>query len=188
MQNINFTSRIRPVNSQKFSQFITAINRENFVDYPWTVASSRIAKDVFTNNICDCTGVLITTGEKALLMHLNPAVEENHNFKNVFKYISNNVDLENNELQAVIVGSNPNDAESADIFNRFIKFFKDYKIPTTLLKSGNAPVNIAYRSCTDEIIVSNKKMDSAINSGKNDLESLRSGFKQVEISNCDYVV
>ena len=187
MQNVNFTSRIRPVSAKEFSRCITAINRENFVDYPWTVASSRVAKDVGTSYICDCTGVLVTTGEKALMKHLNPAIEENHNFKKSEKYISDNIDLKHEDVQALVVGSNPKDAESADIFNKFINFFNGYKIPTTVLKNGLAPTNIAYRSCTDEVIVSNKKIDDAIQRGKTALEALCSGFEEVKIAECDYV-
>lgn len=188
MQSVNFTSGIRPVHSKEFSRYTKFINPENFVDYPWTIASSRVAKDVGTSYICDCTGVLVTTGEKALMKHLNPAIKENHSFKKSEKYISDNIDLKHEDVQALVVGSNPKDAESSDIFNKFINFFNNYKIPTTVLKNGLAPTNIAYRTCTDEIIVSNKKIDEAIQSGKTGLDALHSGFEEVKIAECDYIV
>ena len=188
MQNVNFTSGIRPVSTKDFSKYIKPINPENFVDYPWTVASSRVAKDVFTNNICNCTGALITTGDKALMMHLNPAIDKNHEFGNILKYIAQNIDLNNKHLQGFLIGSKPKDADSSDIFNKFLNFFRDYKIPTTVIRNGYAPINLAYRGCTDEIIVANKRMDTALDSGKKGLEALRSGFEDVNIAECDYVV
>lgn len=188
MNNISFTSAIRPVETKDFSQYKMPINRDSYVDFPWTISTSRVARDVYTTNICDCTGVLITTGEKALLMHLNPAVEDNHCFSKILNYISQNVDLKDENLQAVVIGSKSKSKKSSDIFNKFTKFFEDYGIPATILRNGRSPVNIAYRTCTDEVIISNKKMDKAIKAGQSGMDALTSGFEEVNIAKCDYVV
>lgn len=121
-------------------------------------------------------------------MHLNPAIEENHHFSKILPFIARNIDLKSKDLQAVVIGSRPKDAKSADIFNKFIKFFHDYNIPATVLKNGRAPINVAYRTCTDEVIISNRKIDSALKKGKSSMEALNEGFEEVKIAECDYVV
>ena len=95
---ISFKSKLTPLKLSEFSIRTAAFNRQNFVDYPWTISTSRVAADVFTNNICDCTACLITDGSKALLMHLSPERQDNHNFSKVFNFISNNLDLNKNDL------------------------------------------------------------------------------------------
>ncbi|MBO6087780.1 hypothetical protein J6P92_05480 [bacterium] len=183
---ISFTSLLTPVTSNEFAKRTASVNRDGVVDYPWSIASSRVAKDVITYRICDCSACLITDGEKALLKHLLPANEDNHNFKKVFKFISDNMDLNNPNLQAVLVGSKPT-APSRDIFNKFLELLNGLHIPTTILKDGKGPTHIAYRTCTDEVLISNPKIDQLLNKKANNRDAIYNGFEYVKISNCDYI-
>ena len=183
---ISFTSKLIPVKSSEFCRRTASFNQNNFVDYPWTVSTSRVATDVYTNNICDCSVCLITDGQKALLMHLSPARKGNHDFSNVLKYISNNMDLNNKDLQSILIGSKPL-APSLDIFNKFKNLLNILNIPTTILENGKGATHIAYRTCTDEVIISNIKINKLLDAGCNNRDAIFNGFENVKISDCDYI-
>lgn len=183
---ISFTSKLTALKSAEFSKRTASFNRDNFVDFPWTISSSRVAKDVYTNNICDCTACLITDGEKALLKHLIPIEEDNHDFLKVEKFVSNNIDLHNSNLQAVLIGSNPATI-SKDIFKKFLIFLNKFHIPTTVLEEGKGATHIAYRTCTDEVLISNKKIDELLSRGANNSQAIYGGFENVKIADCDYL-
>lgn len=186
MDNISFTSKLIPTKTSDFNKFTSSLNRNCFVDYPWTLSTSRISKDVFTHRICDCTSCLITDGDKALLMHLIPSNERNHHFNSVLEYLRNNIDLKNKHLQAVLLGSK-NTKPSQDLWNKFINLLDYLKIPTTILKEGKSPTHIAYRTCTDEVLISNEHIDKLLKKGINNRDALVNGFKNVYISPFDEV-
>jgi len=186
MAEISFTSKIVPMYWQDFNKLTSSFNRDNLVNYPWTISSSRIAKDVFTQRVCDCTSCLITDGEKALLMHLIPLNENNHHFDKVLEFLRNNMDLNNKNLQAVLVGSK-NTKSSLDIWNKFIDLLDYLKIPTTMLKNGKYPTHLAYRTSTDEVLVSNQEIGDALLQGKPAKEALEDGFEFVKMSPFDEI-
>lgn len=183
---ISFTSQLIPVTHNKFMRRTAFMNQDGVVDYSWSIASSRVAKDVVTYHICDCTACLITNGEKALLIHLMPDNEDNHNFRKISKFISNNMDLNNPNLQAVLIGSKA-DALSQDIFNKFFRFLKFFHIPATILKDGKGPTHIAYRTCTDEVLISNTQINRSLQANINNRNALYNGFHYVKIADCDQV-
>ena len=183
---ISFTSKIIPVGLSDFNKQTSSVCRDNFVDYPWTVASSRVAKDVFTCQISDCSALLLTDGEKAILMHLNPQIEKNHKFSQVIKYIENNMNVYSNNIQAILVGSKP-EKESQDIFKKFEKYLKNSYIPTTILKNGKGPTHIFYRTSKDEVLVSNQTINTQLLFEKNPLKILQKSFEKVKISEYDSV-
>lgn len=186
MSEITFTSKLIPVRSADFSVRTSSFSRDNFVDYPWVISSSRVAKDVFTNNICDCTAFLISDGEKALLKHLNPAIEKNHVFSDIIKFVSNNFDMSSRNLQAVLIGGSSG-KEAKSLFTGFMNFLRNFNIPATILYSGKTPTHVAYRTSLDEVWISNKHIDKALVAGKSNREALLSGFEKVEISHCDEI-
>ena len=186
MTEISFTSKIVPMYWQDFNKVASSFCRDNLVDYPWAVSSSRVAKDVFTYRICDCTSCLITNGDKAVLMHLIPLNKDNHIFSNVLNFLRNNIDLKNKNLQAVLVGSK-NSKQSQDIWNKFVDLLDNLKIPTTILKNGQSPTHLAYRTSTDEVLVSNLQISDAILYGKSGKQALDEGFEFVKISEFDEV-
>lgn len=188
MNDISFTSGIRPVLWNDFLKYKSVMSADNFVGHPWLISSSKVAGDVYTTNICDCTSCLITDGKKALMMHLNSYSEHNQDFRNVLKYISNNMNLSDNNLQAVLVGSKSSNALSAKIFKSFTLLLNHLKIPVTILKNGFDSTSIAYRTCKDEVVVSNFAIEKALNSGQKGIKALESGFQEVKISDLDYVL
>lgn len=186
MTEISFTSKIVPMYWQDFNKVTSSFCRDNLVDYPWAVSSSRVAKDVFTYRICDCTSCLITNGNKAVLMHLIPLNKDNHIFSNVLNFLHNNIDLKNKNLQAVLVGSK-NSKQSQDIWNKFVDLLDYLKIPTTILKNGQSPTHLAYRTSTDEVLVSNLQISDAVLYGKSGKQALDDGFEFVKISEFDEI-
>ena len=183
MTDISFTSKIVPIKTTDFSRVTSAFYRDNFVDCPWDIASSRVAKDVFTNHIADCTCCLITTGKKALLMHLCPTNEANHDISKIFQYIKNNLNLKE-ELQAILVGSQ-REKESLDIFNKFRKLLEDLKIPTTIFQTPKSRTHLAYVTSTDEVLISSNNIDAGLISGKSNQNAVCSAFEYSKISDCD---
>ena len=105
MADVSFTSRIRPVSCKDFNNIVSVIPRNKFVSHPWLIEDSKMGQNVFTTNICDCTSCLISNGQEALLMHLSPMQESNHFFNNVLIYLRNHLDLKDENLQAILVGS-----------------------------------------------------------------------------------
>ncbi len=187
MCNISFTSKFVPMTLSDFANRTSSFNRDNLVDYPWTPASSKVAKDVFTYRVCDCSAALVTDGEKALLMHFVPSNEKNHDFKQIIKLIANNFDMNNSgRMQAVLVGAKPY-SESIDVFNIFRYVFDKLKMPTTILYNGKGATNIAYRTCTDEVYISNFHIDKSLKKGKSAIEAINSGFEKAELSEADEV-
>lgn len=185
MKEISFTSKLIPMKTTDFSRYTASFNRDNFVDYPWNISSSRIATDVFTNDVADCTSCLITNGKKALLMHLCPTSDDNHNIEKISKFISNNLSFKD-ELQAVLLGSQPT-KESLDIFDKFKNLLKRLNIPTTIFQTGKSRTHLAYRTCTDEVIISSNKIDAGINQRKNSKDILSDAFEYVKIADCDEI-
>jgi len=187
MADISFTSRIIPTTRDYFSKFTQAMPYDCYVDYPYRISSSRIQKNVLTTHVCDCTACLVTDGEKAMLMHLIPSHEPNHDIGKVSNFIKTNFNINNKEnMQALILGSHQYKS-SQHIFNNFINFFNKLKIPTTILRIGKSPTDIAYKTSTDEIIITNKDIANALKEGKNKTDALKSGFKEVKISEFDEI-
>lgn len=186
MAEISFTSKIIPLNPSDFNKATSAFCRDNFVDYPWTISCSRIGKDVFTHRICDCTSCLLTNGDKALLMHLLPSNKNNHYFNNVLEFLRNNIDLKDKNLQAVLIGSK-NTKQSQDIWKKFIDLLNYLKIPTTILKDGKSPTHLAYRTSTDEILISNEQIGKTLKREIDKKDALINGFHEVKISPFDEV-
>lgn len=184
MTDISFTSIIKPVTKQDYAKFTASINRSHFVDYPWGVYSSVVKPDVATGYICNCTACLITDGQKAMLMHLLPSSRANHNPERISKFINNHFKIPDKNLQAVVVGSHP-EKESQDIFNIFMNFLDKFKIPTTILKTGRAPTDIAYKTSTDEVVITNKYIDLCLIAGRSKQNALETGFEHVKISDRD---
>ena len=187
MKNISFTSRIKPVTLNEFASTIAAIPSKNSVNYPWTLKESIKAKDVYTTNIFDCSSCLISDGEEAVLMHLNPNTEMNHVFSRVITFLRGKLDLKSENLQAVLLGSK-NNQKSLDIYNKFKTLLQQLNIPYTELKNGKTPTSVAYKSTSDEVFISNRTIDKMLKKGDNTQESLKSGFEKISIADCDEIV
>ncbi len=182
MDNINFSSRIKPVTMKEFTAVTKDMGSTNFVDFPWTIEESKKAKDVFTKNIVDCTACLITDGKEALLMHLNPRTENNHAFSLVLNYLSRTLDLKSENLHALLIGSK-NNKKSLDIYSKFKQLLNQLSIKFSELKEGKTPVSVAYSS--DNVYITGATIDKMLKKGESERSSILSSFKNVSISECD---
>ncbi len=187
MENISFTSNIKLVSCSDFHKITSGFGKKNFVDYPWMIKDSVVGENVYTTRICDCTSCLITDGQKAILMHLNPAKKSNHIFSDVIRFLRDNIDLKQKDLQAVLLGSRDT-KPSQDIWNKFCELLKKFDIPVSKLKNGKWGTNLAYNKSKDEVLISSYPLDKGINKGLSKTDLLKSHFKEVSISECDELI
>lgn len=83
-------------------------------------------------NILDCTVCGLTDGHQVLLMHICPTNPKNKSFNLIERFIKDRICLDDSNLQGFILGSKLNNPEtplSEELFEKFVKFMKDYKIP-----------------------------------------------------------
>ena len=187
MTDINFTSSIKPVNSKIFSDITSTIPQTNFANYPWSLEQTVQGKDVFTKNICDCTSCLLTNGKEAILMHINPNEGSNHNFSIVIPYLRDKINLADENLQGVLIGSK-NTKKSMDIYNKFTELLNKLNIPFSQIRNGKSPTNIAYKTDKDEVYISNAHIDRALKKNLNSKETLGKSFEEINIANCDEII
>ncbi len=186
MENISFTSALRPATLNDFGRITKQIGSKNAVNYPWTINETVKAKDVYTTGIIDCSGCLITNGQDAVLMHLTPDNEHNHAFSLVLDLLRNKLDLKDSNLQAILVGSK-NHKKSLDIYNKFKNLLEQIGIPYSELKNGKSPTSIAYVTSKDEVVVTNKNIDKMLRKEASSKEALESGFEKISIADCDEI-
>lgn len=190
MDNISFTSLIRPVGKKEFSQLTSAIDRKNFVSYPWTVKESVKAAKAYTTGVCDCTVLGITDGKDVLMMHLCPTQSANKNTFELKRFIEQKMNIKNPDLQAILIGSKET-KPSEQLYDTLKDIMINYKIPLSELKiiSNGCQIDTAYSSQKDEWIVTCSKIDKFLRSGiKDSFEILKNTFKHVNISDCDEIV
>ncbi len=187
MTDISFTSIIRPVCSASFdSQTSSIVNNVNV----WNIRGAKKGISAKTDGILDCTALGLTDGQTVFLMHITPDLSSNNA---VFSYIAgkirSSVDMTNEYLQALLVGSKNYSRESVTGYNNFAKFLKDNNIPYSELKGGENIHKIAYNSVKDEWLISNQDIDAFIKRGViNPEKLLKYGFDEVRINKLDEVV
>lgn len=193
MDNISFTSRIRPVGIDEFQEAITRISKKQFVDSPWTIKQSVLSDRAYTKDILDCTVCGITNKDKVLLMHICPTNPKNKKFSDIEKYINKIINLNNKDLQGFILGSkrpNFNSPNTEKLFEKFVKFMKDYKIPFSQFKGGPFENHVAYSSAKDEWLIGNCLISKNMKQHyyDNPQAVLKRIFDKVEVSDLDEVV
>lgn len=187
MTEICFTSRITAVSPNEFSGIAAKIGNKFSVNYPWTINESVKAPNSYTKDIYDCSACLITDGQDALLMHLCPTTSQNnHSTNNILTYLRNKLKLTDPNLQAVLIGSQKN-KNSLDVYDKLLELLKKLGIPVSELKSGKGATNIAYRSDTDEVYITNKAIEKSLEKGLSSKDSLLSCFEKVSISEYDEI-
>ena len=110
--------------------------------------------------------------------------ESNHFFNNVLIFLRNHLDLKDENLQAIIVGSK-NTKKSLDIYNKFVELLNKMGIPFSELKNGKTPTNIVYKTNSDEIYVSNLTIDKLLKKENTPQSTLEKSFEKVNIANTD---
>ena len=190
MNNISFQSRIKPLTQAEFDKALRAFSPEGSSVYPWTTRQTVYTNRVYTRGICSCTACLIKDDDKALLLHLNPDMEENNNFEKIFDFIKQKINVQKSNLEAFLTGSN-NNSGSYELYQKFKEFLNKYKIPVTELQHAQDSVAIAYRTDKDEILVSvGSRLDYVEqykNAGFTDREVLNKCFRKVSVSECDEI-
>lgn len=184
MYNLSFTSLINPQSFFDFDSYTRLMSEKSYVKYPWTLKESVLARDVYTKNVLDCTVCVISDGQQALMLHINPNTDEAKNFHKVEKYIEERIDLNNPNLQGLLLGANKETSsytKSYDLFNKFEKFLNKMAIPYTALKGTKGETAVAYSSIKDEFVVTSSARLEAEKS-KTPLDQLKCMFENVKIA------
>lgn len=186
MQEISFTSAIRPIPVSEFNKLASAMGEKFHAAYPWNFESGKVGADVFTKNVVDCTSCVISDGKRAIMMHLTPDDELNHSRYFLREYLRNNFGLNNPNMSAIVLGSKKT-VPSLNIFKNFVELLKDAQVPFSILKTAKTPFHVAYKSNTDTVYISSFGMEDGLLKGKSSNEVLKSLFEKVEISKFDEI-
>lgn len=186
MNNITFTSNIRPVSKFEFNNIVSSYGSKNHVGYPWTIKESVCSNKAYTRDIADCTVCGITDGMKVLLMHLCPTEKINFDFKKVINLVKEKFNLQSPDLQGIIIGGKPpytHGADSYKLFNLFEDFLSSYQIPFSKFKGGMATRDVAYSSVNDEWIIANDSF--SLNNNQPIQKAMEDCYEEVKIADCD---
>ncbi len=190
MENVSFTSLIRPVSSVEFYKATKKISYLNHVCYPWTIKESVKAPDAYTCDIIDCTMCGITDGKKVLMLHICPTMDANSDFSKIKEYLLKKINFKSKKLNAVVLGAKyyPDDNRSYKLFDNFIKFLKSQKVPTTTIRGEEIyePVDVLYRSKNDEWLIASEYLDKFINK-EHPLKLLKRIFPKIQLSDFDQI-
>jgi HKD family nuclease len=190
MDKISFTSGIRFIDGNNFNRVVSYINPKNAVNFPWTIKESVLAKDAYTTKVLDCTVSGLTNGQQVLLMHICPTLAKNRVFSKIERFILNNIDVRDKNLQGFLLGgkyNNVNSPYSIKLFEKFENFFEKYKIPYSKFKGGPFENNVAYLSSIDEWLISNEIINENIKN-LNPMSALKKIFNEVKISPTDNLI
>ena len=187
MNNISFTSLINCKSFFDFNNFVAPMQNNSFVKSPWTLKESVLAQDVFTRRVLDCTVCVISDGEKALMLHINPNCDDAKEFYKIENYITDKIDLSNPDLQGFLLGGNNKSSSmdrSYDLFEKFEKFLDKVNIPYTALKGTKGETAVAYSSTKDEFVITSTARVSPCDFNT-PLERLKNMFEYVRIAKHD---
>ena len=190
-RNISFTSHIKPVPFFEFNSLTRGMSEKSYVPYPWTLNESVLNEDVFTKSVQDCSVYIISNGQKAKMLHICPDCSDAKNFERIAKSIEEDFDMDDENLEAFIIGGKApyligND--SYELFDKFVEFSNKHNIPTTILKGGMGEKSIAYFSQQDTLYVSNtQRFFNENNVLRMPIDILRNWFDKVVIHSKDRV-
>ncbi len=186
--NLQFKSKIRPINYLKYREIIDKMGKNVEVKPPWTLAESIKNKNAFSTNIIDCTVCGLTNGQDVLMLHICPTVEKNKNFSKIKDFILKNFDVTSYDTRGFLVGSQKNNMYSQfsdTLFQNFVNFMEKFEIPFSQFRgTKKVPVHVAYSSTRDEWLLSNP----IVNPYRYDLESLKMSFDDIKIDKGDELI
>lgn len=186
--NISFKSTIRPIMGKEFAKRAAAIGERNFVNQPWTIKESVIAKDAVTTGVFDCSVLGITDGVKVLLLHLCPDEPLNDNFGEIKNYIANFINNSTQNLNAILLGSQKISKKSTKLFNNLENFISEQKIPCSILKNCLDYFDVLYRKENDEWCISSVLTELCLIAGnRSNEEILDKAFKEIRLSSEDKI-
>ena len=186
--NLQFKSKIRPINYLKYREIIDKMGKNVEVKPPWTLAESIKNKNAFSTNIIDCTVCGLTNGQDVLMLHICPTVEKNKNFSKIKDFILKNFDVTSYDTRGFLVGSQKNNMYSQfsdTLFQNFVNFMEKFEIPFSQFRgTKKVPVHVAYSSTRDEWLLSNP----IVNPYRCDLKSLKMSFDDIKIDKGDELI
>lgn len=186
--NLQFKSKIRPINYLKYREIIDKMGKNVEVKPPWTLAESIKNKNAFSTNIIDCTVCGLTNGQDVLMLHICPTVEKNKNFSKIKDFILKNFDVTSYDTRGFLVGSQKNNMYSQfsdTLFQNFVNFMEKFEIPFSQFRgTKKIPVHVAYSSTRDEWLLSNP----IVNPYRCDLKSLKMSFDDIKIDKGDELI
>ncbi|MBO7672943.1 hypothetical protein J6S88_05995 [bacterium] len=184
----NFKSTIQLVNPDTYLRAINKIYYDSNVLFPWTIKESKLAKDVYTRKIYDCTAVGITNGLTSFLMHICPTEPANFDFAPIKEYLLKKIDfLRNDYIQGFILGGKTNpkiSPRSIEFFDNFVDILKKEGIPYSKFKGGIYENDIAYITEKDTWFISNEYFERYKKDIK-PMDAIKVFFDDVEICPLD---
>lgn len=184
--NVSFKSTFRPVSANEFGRICSAIHPKNFVNSPWTINESVKSAKAATRGVYDCSVLGITDGIKVFLLHICPTKPENEDFEKIKDYIKKNIDTQNKDLQAALLGSQTYGRRSRKLFENLKTLMLDLNIPCSTFKNCWEYFDVLYDSIKDEWCISCPPIERCLENGNsNSEEILKKAFYQIEISSLD---
>ncbi len=191
LNNIAFTSTIRPVTIHQYQYEVSHFENPKFVGFPWTLDEAKSGKNIYTTNVIDCTVCGIKVKDKVFLLHTSPLQIANKNFQKIEEVIEENVDLKADDIQAILIGGKPPYTHGPDSYNQFEnyeKFLQKHNIPYTKLKGGMGSKHVAYSSKKDEWLIANSSMATMQERTRTTpMNELKKVFNEVSICSKDKV-
>ena len=181
--NISFQSKIKFVDYKTFKDMTAHLNpKKHEVGWPWTADTMKTGKNIYTTGIMDCIAVGVIDGNKTKLGHFaifkhgeaKKAGQKGFKIEDVKRRLLDGVDLDNENLHAVILGGfhlNPHKKDNYIHLNKITKFFDGINIPYTIF---GARKNVHYFGkysmfCStkdDTLYISNSLADKQITGKK----------------------
>lgn len=184
---VSFTSAFRPIPQKEFSILKSGIPKNCFVDFPWTMSEAVKGSSACTDRVCDCSVLGITDGAEVFLSHLNPENESNRQIFALREHIARNVDLFNENLQAVLIGSK-NTKKSLDLYGKLKGLLEEFNIKYSQLRNSKTPLSVVYSSNTDEWRIASAEIDKKIRKGLSSEQIFTSSFENVSLADFDEIV
>ena len=174
--NITFQSKIKFIDYKTFKTKTAHLNpKKHEVGWPWTADTMKTGKNLFTTEIMDCIAVLIKYGKKTKLAHLatfkkgeaKQAHQKGFKIENVKRRLLENIDLENEDLHAVILGGfqlKPTDKNNAKQLTQIQQIFEENRIPYTIFGGRKGPLPLGkyalfHSNKEDTLYISNNLAD-----------------------------
>lgn len=191
--DVSFSSRIKLVHADRFAKEITDIKHS--INFPWTAGEIIKADSAFTKGIMECTAGGIVNGKNVVMFHISTA-DINNKFMIIENVIKDKLNIKNraSNLQGFLLGSHreSRDYYSARNFKRLEEFMQKLKIPYSKFQGHTELCNnsdIAYKSKTDEWLISNKTFSKIIDKAPSSLRRLLPEcFDTINISPKDTLV
>jgi len=188
MQNISFTSRIRPVSSSAFQDATTCFMSS--VNFPWAHYLTVKRTSAFTKGIKDCCAGGITNGKDVVLFHLCPDSNENKVFSDIETTLERFIDFDNDKLQGILVGSKSYFRKSRKLYSNMEKFMQKHNIPYSTFKNkALGETDIMYKTENDEWLITNNYIQKFIKKNVYNVKKIiEKSFRKTNVSNNDELV